>query len=76
QIVKDLVLDLMTPFQRGHYYDPKMGGSYSIKSVLPALVPDFEKEKLLRMGAPQLEATKLANSRSRGFFCSLARASK
>ncbi|WP_104625510.1 DUF2779 domain-containing protein [Helicobacter felis] len=49
QIVKDLlqirsnVLDLMTPFQRGHYYDPKMGGSYSIKSVLPALVPDFEK---------------------------------
>ncbi|WP_158656914.1 DUF2779 domain-containing protein, partial [Helicobacter bizzozeronii] len=49
QIVKVLlqirsnIIDLMTPFQHGDYYDPKMGGSYSIKSVLPALVPDFEK---------------------------------
>jgi len=34
--------DLMTPFQKGWYYTPAMGGSYSIKKVLPALVPEME----------------------------------
>ncbi len=34
--------DLMTPFQKGWYYHPAMGGSYSIKRVLPALVPEME----------------------------------
>lgn len=33
--------DLMTPFQQKWYYTPKMKGSYSIKSVLPALVPEL-----------------------------------
>ncbi|BEG57242.1 DUF2779 domain-containing protein [Helicobacter sp. NHP21005] len=41
--IKENILDLMIPFKEGHYYDPKMVGSYSIKSVLPALVPDFER---------------------------------
>jgi len=31
--------DLMTPFQQKLYYTPAMKGSYSIKQVLPALVP-------------------------------------
>ena len=31
---------LITPFRAGHYYVPAMGGSFSIKSVLPALFPD------------------------------------
>lgn len=34
------IKDLMTPFQKHHYYDKAMQGSYSIKYVLPALFPD------------------------------------
>lgn len=34
------VRDLLVPFQSGYYYNRAMGGSYSIKSVLPALFPD------------------------------------
>ncbi|BAF71692.1 DUF2779 domain-containing protein [Sulfurovum sp. NBC37-1] len=33
--------DLMTPFQQKHYVTPEMNGSYSIKYVLPALVPEM-----------------------------------
>ncbi|KFN39007.1 MAG: phosphomethylpyrimidine kinase [Sulfuricurvum sp. MLSB] len=40
--------DLMVPFQKGHYVTPSMNGSYSIKYVLPALVPEMEQSyKLL-----------------------------
>jgi len=35
--------DLMIPFQKKWYVTPTMQGSYSIKYVLPALVPEFEK---------------------------------
>ena len=35
--------DLMIPFKQGWYYAPAMNGSYSIKKVLPALVPEMEK---------------------------------
>lgn len=38
--------DLMIPFQRKHYYTPKMKGSYSIKAILPALVPDLSYDDL------------------------------
>ena len=31
---------MLVPFQSGWYYVPAMGGSFSIKSVLPALFPD------------------------------------
>lgn len=34
------IVDLMIPFQQGAYYLPSMGGSFSIKVVLPALFPD------------------------------------
>jgi hypothetical protein len=38
--------DLMVLFQQRHYYVPEMKGSYSIKQVLPALVPGFSYENL------------------------------
>lgn len=38
--IKNNVKDLLIPFQRGCYYLPAMGGSFSIKSVLPALFPN------------------------------------
>ena len=36
--------DLMIPFQQRLYYTPAMRGSYSIKNVLPALVPFLSYE--------------------------------
>ncbi|MBL7894508.1 MAG: DUF2779 domain-containing protein [Bacteroidia bacterium] len=38
--------DLMIPFFKRWYYTPEMKGSYSIKSVLPALVPDMSYSDL------------------------------
>jgi hypothetical protein len=38
--------DLMIPFQQKWYYTPEMRGSYSIKSVLPALVPELSYNNL------------------------------
>jgi len=38
--------DLMTPFQQKWYYTPQMKGSYSIKSVLPALIPELSYNDL------------------------------
>lgn len=40
--IHDNMKDLMAPFASKSYYHPKMKGSYSIKYVLPALVPEFE----------------------------------
>lgn len=42
----DRVLDLMPPFRKGWYYKPEMNGSYSIKQVLPALVPEMNYDGL------------------------------
>lgn len=39
--VNENMKDLMTPFQQKHYVTPSMQGSYSIKYVLPALVPEM-----------------------------------
>jgi hypothetical protein len=38
--------DLMIPFQKKWYYTPAMKGSYSIKYVLPALVPELSYQDL------------------------------
>ena len=38
--IRDNIIDLLVPFQSGWFYVPAMGGSFSIKSVLPALFPD------------------------------------
>ena len=38
--VANNIVDLLVPFQSGWYYKKEMGGSFSIKSVLPAICPD------------------------------------
>ncbi len=39
-------VDLMAPFRSLHLYNPAMKGSYSIKAVLPALVPHLSYKAL------------------------------
>lgn len=38
--ISDNMKDLYDPFRSGWYYNKRMGGSFSIKSVLPAVFPD------------------------------------
>lgn len=38
--IQENIIDLLVPFQSGYYYNRAMGGSFSIKSVLPAIFPD------------------------------------
>ncbi len=38
--IRDNIKDLLVPFQSGYYYNRAMGGSFSIKSVLPAIFPN------------------------------------
>ena len=38
--IRDNIIDLMIPFSNQDYYVKDMGGSYSIKKVLPALFPN------------------------------------
>lgn len=40
--ISENIVDLMIPFQKQHYYTTAMKGSYSIKSVMPALVPEMD----------------------------------
>lgn len=44
--VLERMFDLMLPFKRRDYYHPDMHGSYSIKKVLPALVPELRYSDL------------------------------
>ena len=46
QGIIDRMKDLMIPFKEKWYYMPSMKGSYSIKSVLPALVPSLSYDHL------------------------------
>jgi hypothetical protein len=41
--INENIQDLMIPFQKKWYVTPDMKGSYSIKYVLPSIVPQFEK---------------------------------
>ena len=41
--INENIKDLMFPFQKKYYVTPAMQGSYSIKYVLPSLVPKMEK---------------------------------
>ncbi len=43
---QERIVDLMVPFRRKEYYLPEMQGSYSIKYVLPAMVPELSYETL------------------------------
>lgn len=38
--IAEHVEDLYEPFRKGYYYNRRMGNSFSIKSVLPAIFPD------------------------------------
>jgi hypothetical protein len=44
--VIDGLVDLMEPFRRREIYHWQMAGSYSLKSVLPVLVPELSYEGL------------------------------
>lgn len=46
ELTLDRFFDLMKPFQRREYYHPDMQGSFSIKKVLPALVPELSYSAL------------------------------
>lgn len=48
--------DLMEPFQKSWYHTPEMNGSYSIKQVLPALVPEMGYDELDIAGGGQAMA--------------------
>jgi hypothetical protein len=51
------IIDLMEPFKRRDIYHWRMNGSYSLKSVLPVLVPEMTYEHLeIRDGAMASEA--------------------
>ena len=41
--IEENIIDLMNPFVHFDYYTREMNGSFSIKSVLPALFPDSEE---------------------------------
>ena len=38
--IRENIRDLLVPFRKGYYYNRRMHGSFSIKSVLPAIFPD------------------------------------
>jgi len=44
--INDRVFDLMIPFQKRWYYHPDFKGSYSIKAVLPVLIPELRYDEL------------------------------
>ncbi|MDA0278672.1 MAG: DUF2779 domain-containing protein [Bacteroidetes bacterium] len=46
RVIISRLKDLMLPFQKKWYYTPEMKGSYSIKFVLPALVPELSYNDL------------------------------
>ena len=41
------IIDLTIPFQKKYYYTPAMQGLYSIKNIIPALLPEFTYENLV-----------------------------
>ncbi|MEI6174176.1 MAG: DUF2779 domain-containing protein [Bacteroidota bacterium] len=46
EMLFDRFADLMVPFRRKNLYTPEMNGSYSLKAVLPALIPDLSYANL------------------------------
>jgi hypothetical protein len=46
-------VDLIVPFRRRGYYHPDFNGSFSIKSVLPALFPDDPELDYKKLGSVQ-----------------------
>lgn len=51
------IKDLMEPFEKKYYYSSEMKGSHSLKSILPALVPGLNYDKLkINSGAMAMNA--------------------
>jgi hypothetical protein len=46
EMINDRMVDLLVPFSARHLYHPAMEGSASLKSVLPAFVPDLTYDGL------------------------------
>jgi hypothetical protein len=44
--IQSRIIDLMTPFKKRYYSVPAMLGKYSIKNVLPALIPEMSYDEL------------------------------
>jgi hypothetical protein len=44
--ITNRIIDMMKPFQNKDYYTKEMRGSYSIKLVLPALIPELRYDDL------------------------------
>ncbi len=44
--IENGLIDLLIPFRNYHYYSNNMRGSYSIKTVLPALIPELSYKSL------------------------------
>ena len=61
--------DLMIPFQKRWYYTPEMKGSYSIKYVLPALVPDLSYQDLEIKEGGTASVMSFVNWRYILYFC-------
>ena len=45
--IQTRIVDLMPPFRKKHYYLPAMQNSYSLKLVLPALVPELSYDEMM-----------------------------
>jgi hypothetical protein len=45
--IQNNIIDIMKPFQNKHYYTKELKGSYSIKAVLPALVPELSYQGMV-----------------------------
>ena len=70
--------DLMIPFQQKWYYTPEMRGSYSIKYVLPALVPELSYNDLdiKEGGAASIGIRRMERPNKRFLVASLPKNSK
>lgn len=64
----DRMVDLMVVFQKNWYYHPQMGKSYSIKSVLPALIPELTYENLEVSNGDMASNLFLASVENGGFI--------
>lgn len=54
--LQNRLVDLMAPFKDGDYFHPKMYFSYSLKAVLPALVPELSYKSLdIQNGAQAMQ---------------------
>jgi hypothetical protein len=55
--VNERIFDLMLIFQKGLYQHPAFRGSYSIKNILPVLVPQFSYKNLVIQNGTQANTT-------------------